>query len=125
LIRAETSSAPEAAFVLLLMQSLFWLISGVSAAPFALAGEVYMAVLGLITMLLALATLLLGIGVLWRRRRARAWAIALEGVCLVGAALLLVLPFGFNAGVVSLMVNVALPIAVIVLLRKDASQAFS
>jgi len=125
LIRAETSSRPEAAFVLLLMQSLFWLIAGISAVPFALAGEVYMAALGLITMLLALATLLLGIGVLWRRRRARAWAIALEVVCLFGAGVLLVLPIGFNGGVVSLMVNALLPIAVIVLLRKDSSQAFS
>jgi len=111
--------------VLLLMQSLSWLIAGISALPFALAGEIDMGVLGLITMLLALGTLLLGIGVLWRRRRARAWAIALEVVCLVGAALLLVLPIGYNGGVVSLMVNVALPIAVVVLLRKDSSQAFS
>jgi hypothetical protein len=125
LIRAEASSRPEAAFVLLLMQSLSWLIAGISALPFALAGEIHMGVLGLITMLLALGTLLLGIGVLWRRRRARAWAIALEVVCLFGAALLLVLPIGYNGGVVSLMVNVALPVAVIVLLRKDSSQAFA
>ena len=107
------------------MQSLSWLIAGISAIPFALAGEVHMGVLGLITMLLGLGTLLLGIGVLWRRRRARAWAIALEVVCLLGAAVLLVLPIGYNSGVVSLMVNVALPIAVIVLLRKDSSQAFA
>ena len=107
------------------MQSLSWLIAGVSALPFALGGEIHIGVLGLITMLLALGTLLLGIGVLWRRRRARAWAIALEVVCLVGAALLLVLPIGYNGGVVSLMVNVALPVAVIVLLRKDSSQAFA
>jgi hypothetical protein len=125
LIRAETSSRPEAAFVLLLMQSLSWLIAGISALPFALAGEVGMGVLGLITMLLALGTTLLGIGVLWRRRRARAWAIALEVVCLFGAALLLLLPIGYNGSVVSLMVNVALPVAVIVLLRKDPSQAFA
>jgi hypothetical protein len=125
LIRAEASSRPETAFVLLLMQSLTWLIAGISALPFALAGEIHMGVLGLITMLLALGTLLLGIGVLWRRRRARAWAIALEVVCLFGTALLLVLPIGYNGGVVSLMVNVALPVAVIVLLRKDSSQAFA
>jgi len=106
------------------MQSLFWLVAGVSAVPFAMAGEVDMGALGLITMLLALATLLLGIGVLWRRRRARAWAIALEVLCLFGAAVLLALPVGSNGGVVSLMVNVVLPIAVIVLLGKDSSRAF-
>jgi uncharacterized membrane protein YhaH (DUF805 family) len=124
LIKADVSARPEAAFVLLLMQSLFWLIAGISALPFGLGGEVHMAALGLVTMLFALATLLLGIGVLWRRRRARAWAIALEVVCLVGTALQLILPIGFNAGVVSLLVNVALPIAVIVLLRKQPTEVF-
>ena len=111
--------------MLLLMQSLFWLIAGISALPFALAGEVYMAALGLFTLLLSLATLMLGIGVLWRRRRARSWAIALEVLCVFGTAVLLVLPIGFNGGVVSLLVNVALPIAVIVLLRKDPSDVYS
>jgi drug/metabolite transporter (DMT)-like permease len=121
LIKAEESSRPEAAFVLLLMQALFWLIAGISAVPFALAGEVYMAALGLATMLLALATLLLGIGVLWRRPRARGWAIALQVVCLAGTAILLLVPIGFNRGVVSMLVNVVLPIAVIVLLGKERS----
>jgi len=125
LIRRETSSRPEAAFVLLLMQGIFWLIAGISAAPFVLGGEVFMAALSLATMLLALATLLVGIGVLWRRRRARGLAVALEVVCLFGSAVLLLLPIGFNGGPVSLMVNVALPIAVIVLLRKSEAEAFS
>ena len=107
------------------MQSLFWLIAGISAIPFALAGEAYMGALGLVTMLLALGTLLLGVGVLWRRRRARGWTIALEVVCLFGTALLLVLPVGFNGGVVSMLANAALPVAVIVLLRKDPGERFS
>ena len=107
------------------MQSLFWLIAGISAMPFALAGEVYMGGLGLVTMLLALTTLLLGVGVLWRRPRARALAIALEVLCLLGTAVLLILPIGVNGGLVSLLANVALPVAVIVLLGKSSSQAFS
>jgi hypothetical protein len=122
---AEQSSRPEAVFVLLLMQALFWLIAAISSAPFALGGESFMAILALATMLLALAVLLLGIGVLWRRRSARTWAIALEVVCLFGAALQLVLPIGFNNNVVSLLVNVALPLAVIVLLSDDPGEAFS
>jgi len=69
--------------------------------------------------------LLVGIGVLWRRRRARGLAVALEVVCLFGSAVLLLLPIGFNGGTVSLLVNVALPIAVIVLLRKSEAEAFS
>lgn len=120
-MRAEssTTSRPEAAFLLLLMQSIFWLIAGVSAAPFALAGEVFMAGLALATLLLAGATCLTAIGVLWRRSSARKIAIALEVVCLIGTGLLFVLPVGANKGLVSLMVNALLPIAVIVLLRKD------
>jgi len=120
LIKAEAPSArPEAAFVLLLMQSLFWLIAGLSAAPFVLGGEIHMAGLVVATLLLGLGTCLLAIGVLWRSRRARGLAIALQVVCLFGTAVLLLLPIGFNRGPVSLMVNVALPVALVVLLRKD------
>ena len=111
--------------MLLGMQSLFWFIAAISSAPFVLAGEYAMGGLVAVTLLLSLGTCLLGIGVLWRRRRARAIAIALEVVCLLGAALLLLVPIGANHGPVSLMVNIALPIAVIVLLRKDPREPFS
>ena len=123
MIRAETSGRPEAAFVLLLMQSVFWLIAGISAVPFLLAGEVHMAGLALATLILALGTFLVGLGVLWRRRWARGGAMAIEIVCLAGAGLLITLPVGFNRGPVSLLVNVALPVAVILLVRKH--EAFS
>ncbi len=115
---AVSSSRPEAAFVLLLMQSLLWAIAGISAMPFALAGEVFMVGLGLASLLLALATCLLAIGILWRRNRARRWAMRLEIACLVGSLVLLVVPIGANHGPVSLMTNIALPIALIALLRK-------
>ena len=115
---AASSSRPEAAFVLLLMQSLLWAIAGISAMPFALAGEVFMVGLGLASLLLALATCLLAIGILWRRNRARRWAMRLEIACLVGSLVLLAVPIGANHGPVSLMTNIALPIALIALLRK-------
>jgi hypothetical protein len=44
-------------------------------------------------------------------------------MCLAGSALLLVAPIGANRGPVSLMVNIALPVAVIVLLRGKAMRA--
>jgi len=119
LIEAKSSSRPEAAFVLLLMQAMLWTIAGLSAIPFALAGEVYMLGLGIASLLLALGTCLLAIGVLWRRRSARRWVLLLEVVCLIGSLLVLLLPIGANHGPVALMTNVALPIAVIVLLRKQ------
>ena len=125
-MRPDTSSRPEIAFVLMLMQSLFWLIAGLSAMPFGLGGEVHMVALGVITMLLALTTLLTAIGVLWRRRAATGLAIALEVVCLAGTALLLFVPIGANKGLVSLLVNAALPLAVIVVLAgKERGEAFS
>jgi hypothetical protein len=117
LIEAKSSSRPEAAFVLLVVQSLLWAVAGLSAIPFALAGEVYMLGLSIASLLLALATCLLAIGVLWRRPRARRWVLALEILCVVGSLLLLLLPIGANHGPVALMTNVALPIAVIALLR--------
>jgi len=87
--------------------------------PFALAGEVFMLGLGIASLLLALATCLLAIGVLWRRRRARRWVMALEITCLVGSLLLILMPIGANRGPVALLTNLALPIAVLILLRKQ------
>jgi hypothetical protein len=124
LIASRTSDRPEAAFVLLLMQALLWIIAGISAVPFAIAGEVFMLGLGLASLLLALATVLLAIGILWRRNRARRWAIRLEITCLAGSLLLLAVPIGANHGPVAWMTNVALPVALIVLLRKPR-EAFS
>jgi hypothetical protein len=115
---ANSSSRPEAAFVLLVMQSLLWAMAGISAMPFALAGEVFMVELGLASLLLALTTCLLAIGILWRRNRPRRWAMRLEIACLVGSLLLMSVPIGANHGPVAWMTNVALPIALIVLLRK-------
>jgi len=120
----RSSSRPEAAFVLLVMQALLWTIAGISAIPFAIAGEVYMLGLGLASLLLAFATCLLAIGILWRRSRARRWAMRLEITCLAGSLLLLAVPVGANHGPVAWMTNVALPVALIVLLRKPR-EAFS
>ncbi|GAC1681982.1 MAG: hypothetical protein PVS2B1_00100 [Candidatus Dormibacteraceae bacterium] len=104
--------------MLLMMQSMFWVIAGLSALPFVFAGEVFMLGLGVATLLLALGMVLLAIGVLWRRRWARRWVIVVEIICLAAALLQWMLPIGANHGPVALMTNVALPIAVFVLLRK-------
>jgi sulfite exporter TauE/SafE len=104
--------------VLLLMQATAWAIAGLSAIPFALAGELAMLALGLATLLFALGAAFVAIGVVWRRRWARRVALALEAVSLFGSLLLLLLPIGANHGPVGLLTNVAMPLAVIVLLRK-------
>jgi uncharacterized membrane protein YfcA len=113
---SDQSSRPEGAFILLLLQSIFWMVAGLSAVPFGLAGELHMAALGLATLVFALATCLVAIGVLWRRRFARRIALTLEIVCIAGSALQLLLPIGANRGPVALLVDVALPVALVWLL---------
>ena len=120
---SNNNSRPEGAFVLLLMQAMFWAMAGISAVPFAIAGELFMIVLAIASLLLALLTCMVGIGLLWRRRWARRVAIGLEVTCLVGSLLLLVLPIGANHGPVSLLSNVVLPAAVIWLLRGKKMRA--
>lgn len=110
------TSRPEAVFVLVLLQSLFWMVAGLSALPFGLGGEIYMAALGLASLVLALLVCLVGIGVLWRRRWARRATLVLEFICLAGSLLSLLVPIGANHGPVALMVDVVLPVAVIWLL---------
>jgi hypothetical protein len=119
----QGSSRPEAAFVLLLMQSTFWFAAGLSAFPFVLAGETWMAALGVASWVLAGLGCALAVGLIRRLRRARRWTLALEWACLVGSALLLLIPIGANRGPVSLMVNIALPLAVVVLLRGKKMRA--
>jgi len=116
IVTDRASSRPEAVFVLLLMQSILWMIAGLSALPFALAGEIHMIGLGVVSLFVALSVCLLGIGILWRRRWARRTALVLEIACLVGSAFVLLLPIGANRGPVALMVNVALPLAAVWLL---------
>jgi hypothetical protein len=120
------TSRPEGAFVLLLLQSIFWMVAGLSAVPFGLAGELHMAALGLVTLTFALVTCLIGTGLVWRRPWARRAALTLEVVCIIGSALQLLLPIGANRGPVALLVGVALPVAVVWLLwGKKTRSAFS
>jgi hypothetical protein len=113
----DQTSRPEGAFVLMLMQATFWFAAGLSALPFVLGGEPYMLLLGAFTFGLAAAAVGLAAGLAMRRRWARRWTLVLESVCLVGAVLQQLLPIGANHGPVALLVNVALPAAVILLVR--------
>jgi membrane protease YdiL (CAAX protease family) len=117
------SGRSEAAFVLLLMQSTFWFAAGISAFPFALAGETWMVALGFASVALAGAGYLLAVGLVRRSRRSRQWTLGLEWVCVVGSAVQLLIPIGANRGPVSLMVNIALPLAMIALLRGKKMRA--
>jgi hypothetical protein len=121
---SSQTSRPEGAFVLLLLQSILWMVAGLSALPFGLAGELHMAALGLVTLLFALFTCLVGIGILWRRSWARRVALTLEVLCIIGSALQFLLPIGANRGPVALLTGVALPVAVVWLLWGEKTRTF-
>ncbi len=119
----EATSRPEAAFVLMLMQATFWVAAALSALPFVLGGEVFMPLLSVATFGLAAAAIALAIGVVYRRPGARRWAIVLESVCLLGGVAQQVLPIGANHGSVALLVNVAVPAAVVLPLVRGITGA--
>ena len=120
---SEETSRPEAAFVLLLMQATFWIAAGISGLPFVLGGEIYMLALAAASFVLAAVSLVLAVGLVRRRRRARRWVLVLEWACLIGSLLQLLLPIGANHGAVALLVNLGLPVAVILLLRGHRMRA--
>ena len=113
----DETSRPEAAFVLLVLQATFWATAGLSALPFVLGGEVFMLVLGTVSIALAGATTWLATGLVRHRKWARRLTLILEWITLVASVLLLASPLGANRGPVALLVNLALPLAVILLLR--------
>ncbi len=119
----QATARPEIALVLLLLQATLWGLAGLSAIPFAIAGFRSMFVLSLATLALATAAAILGIGLHLRWRRARGWAIALESACLIGSVLQLALPIGASRGLVSTLVNVALPGCIIWLVRGRTMRA--
>jgi len=117
------TSRPEAAFVLLVMQATFWLIAGLSALPFVLGGEVFMLLLAALSFALAAFTIVAAIHLVRRRRWARRAVLTLEWICAIGSLLLFVIPLGANKGPVSVLANLVLPVAMILLLRGKGMRA--
>jgi hypothetical protein len=109
------SSRPEMAVVLLIVQASTWVLAGVGAFAITFA-EPPMALPAMLTAALVACALLLAAGLVARRRWARVWTLALEWTCLAGSLLLLILPIGAPHGLVSLMVDVGLPVAMLCLL---------
>jgi hypothetical protein len=119
----QDSARAESAFVLMLLQATFWAMAGLSALPLVLGGEIVMVGLAALSISFAGGVVILATGVVQRRRLARRWSLVLEWVCLAGAVLQLALPLGTNRGPVALLVNVALPAAVVLLLRGKRMRA--
>src|SRR5256714_4019159 len=101
----HATSRPEAAFVLLLMQATFWFLAGISALPFVLGGEIYMLLLGALSLALAGFTVWVGMEVVWRRRWARPTVLVLGWICLIGSPMILGLPTGRSLAPLSPLCN--------------------
>lgn len=118
-----SSSRPEIAFVLLLLQAGAWLLAALASLPFALAGEAAITLLALPTTALAALTFVLAAALVARRRWARRWTLALEWTCLAGGLLLLLVPIGSRGGPVALAANLGVPAAVLCLLMGRRGRA--
>lgn len=106
----------ETVFVLLLIQAAAWVLAAISGIVAALAGQPGMALLALLTLLLAAVTGWLGVALLYRVRAARRLLIGLEWTCLVGTLLVWLLP-GNAPGPVALLMGLGLPATVLWLLH--------
>ena len=107
----------EAVFVLLLMQGTSWLLAGLAAVVFGIAGERVMLLLGLLTGLLGWATFLLATTLLLRVRGARGTVLALEWMCLLWALVQALLPLGNRITPLVFLMGVLVPLTVLALLH--------
>lgn len=122
-LHSPTSSRPEIAFVLLLIQASSWFLAGLSGALFGLAGQPGMLLAANMTMLLTAVSLLLAVGLLERKRWARRGAVWLELAAVTGFLLLLLLPIGSSSGLVPLLTNLVLPLVLVRLLAGRRARA--
>lgn len=115
-------SAPEIASVVLVTQASLSLVAGLSALPFSIV-EPGFRVIGLATILIAIAMFWLARNLRRHRRWARRWVIALEALSLVASLLLLLLPIGTMRGPVPILVNLVMPSSVLWLLWSRSGRA--
>jgi len=114
--------ASEIASVLVAVQASLSLVAGLSALPFAIV-EPGFRVLGVVTILIAMAMFWLARNLRRGRRWAWQWLVSLELLCLAITALLSLLPIGAVRGPVPVLVNLVIPMAVVVWLAGAKSDA--
>ncbi|HEY4844378.1 MAG TPA: hypothetical protein VII89_01665 [Candidatus Dormibacteraeota bacterium] len=123
--QAPSPSAPEIASVLVVTQASLSLVAGLSAIPFGIV-EPGFRVLSLVTILIAIGMFWLARNLRRQRRWARRWVIAIEALSLATSLLLMLLPIGAIRGPVPVLVNLAMPAAVLgALLSRAGRRAFA
>jgi len=106
----------EVAFLLLVLQSAIGLLSSLGPIVLALGGAPANAILAALAIGLSVAQLVLAALFLSGSRRARAWLIGYEVLCLTGAALAAWIHLGADDRFAPVVTNLALPTLLLVLL---------
>jgi len=108
----------EVAFLLLVLQSAIGLLSSLGPIVLALGGAPANAILAALAIGLSVAQLVLAALFLSGSRRAGAWLIGYEVLCLTGAALAAWIHLGADDRFAPVVTNLALPTLLLVLLLK-------
>ena len=108
----------ESAFLLLVLQVGIGLVTAAAPILLALGGSPGDAMLGLLTVLLAVAELVLAVLFLRGSRRAASWLAGYQALCLWGAGLALSIHLGADNHFAPLVTNLAIPTVLLVLLMR-------
>jgi hypothetical protein len=109
----------ESAFLLLVLQSGIGLITAVGPIALAFGGMSGNAVLGLLTIVLAIAELVLAVLFLRGSRRAATWLAGYQALCLWGAGLALSVHLGADNHFAPVVTNLVIPTLLLVLLLRS------
>jgi hypothetical protein len=121
--RSTSGIGRESAFLLLVLQSGIGLVTAAGPILLALAGSPGNAVLGLLTLLLALTELVLAVLFLRGSRRAASWLAGYQALCLWGAGLALSVHLGADNHFAPLVTNLVIPTLLLVLLLRARQQS--
>lgn len=109
----------ESAFLLLVLQVGIGIVTAAGPIVLALGGSLGNALLGLLTLLLALAELVLAVLFLRGCRRAASWLAGYQALCLWGAGLALTVHLGADNHFAPLVTNLVIPTLLLVLLLRS------
>ncbi len=122
---APTAIEREAAFLLLVLQSGIGLVTAIGPIVLSLGGSPGNALLGVLTVVLAVAELVLGVLFLRGSRRAASWLAGYEALCLWGAGLALTAHLGADNHFAPMITNLAVPTLLLVLLLRARERSLA
>ncbi len=113
----------ESAFLLLILQSGIGLGTAVGPIVLSLGGSPGNALIGVLTVLLAVSELVLAVLFLRGSRRAASWLAGYQALCLWGAGLALSVHLGADNHFAPLVTNLVIPTLLLVLLLRSRERS--